>query len=320
MHPRLSKEQRAQLRRARRNEPATTGRGVMTYNPAMARPRVLLLADRSRPDVVELLDDIRSGIAQHAELTGEFETNGDALPANVPADLAVVLGGDGTLLSQARRVVDRDLPLVGVNFGRLGFLAEFDWQSLQQHAEVVFGPDPPIFERMMLAAAVSGPGGDSRHSPVAINDCVVTAGTPFRMIQLQLSIDGALGPALGGDGVIVATPVGSTAYNVSAGGPIVDPKLEAMIITPLAAHSLAFRPFVLCPDCEVRIEVVRANEGTSLVLDGQVSMPVGRGQTVTIQRHAKKARFVANPATTYWQILLQKMRWAATPTYRDRGV
>jgi NAD+ kinase len=228
----------------------------------------------------------------------------------------VVLGGDGTLLSQARRLLDRDLPLVGVNFGRLGFLAEFDWESLQRHAAVVFGPSPPVPERMILSAEVQEPGGAVTHRGVAINDCVVTAGLPFRMIELALTIDGSPGPALRGDGVIVSTPVGSTAYNVSAGGPIVDPRLDATIVTPLAAHSLAFRPFVLTPDCVLRVRVTRGNEGTSLVLDGQVHVCLGTGQTVQIRRDGRRVRFVTNPATSYWQILLDKMRWAAPPTFR----
>ncbi len=211
------------------------------------------------------------------------------------------------------------MPLVGVNFGRLGFLAEFDWQTLQQHAAIVFGPDPPTFERMMLAASVYGPDGEAKHSGVAINDCVITAGMPFRMIELHVAIDSAEGPTLRADGVIVSTPVGSTAYNVSAGGPIVDPQLEAMIVTPIAAHSLAFRPFVLCPSCELTIQVARANPGTSLVLDGQVPVTLEEGQTVIIHRHARKASFVANPSTSYWRILLDRMRWAAPPSYRDRG-
>ncbi len=285
----------------------------------MSRPRVLLLSARSRPEVAELLGEVRQTIARYADITAELDADGQPLPGDTSADLAVVLGGDGTLLSQARRVVCRNLPLVGVNFGRLGFLAEFDWQSLQEHAEVVFGPSPPIRELMILAITSHDRAGNAVHEGIAINDCVITAGSPFRMIELQLSIDGAEGPALAGDGVIVATPVGSTAHNVSAGGPIVDPKLEAMIITPLAAHSLAFRPFVLCPTCELRVEVTRANPGTSLVLDGQVSMPLAAGQVVTIRRHPSTARFVANPATSYWRILLDKMRWAAPPTYRDRG-
>jgi len=289
------------------------------YNPVMARPRVLLLGDRSRPEVVKTLQEIRSFVAKWAEVVGELDTGLDPLPDDVIADLAVVVGGDGTLLSQARRVVDRAMPLVGVNSGRLGFLAEFDQRTLQQHAAIVFGPDPPIIEHMMLAAAIYDGGGAAVYSGLAINDCVITAGRPHRMIELLLSIDGAEGPTLSGDGVIVATTVGSTAYNVSAGGPIVDPKLQAMIVTPLAAHSLAFRSFVLCPDCELNVTVGRANVGTSLVLDGQEPVSLSTGQVVRIHRHPKKVRFVANPSTSYWRILLDKMRWAAPPNYRDRG-
>jgi NAD+ kinase len=285
----------------------------------MARRRVLLVADRSRPEIITVVDAIRAGIAPWTEIAGELDTSDEPLPADLEAELAVVIGGDGSLLSQARRTVDRALPLVGVNFGRLGFLAAFDAHNLLQHAEIIFGPDPPITEHMMLAAAVYDDGGKARHSGLAINDCVVTAGSPFRMIELRVSIDDAEGPSVGGDGVIVATPVGSTAYNVSAGGPIVDPNLEAIVCTPLAAHSLAFRPFVICPGCTVRIDVVRANPGTSLVLDGQVPVPLRAGQRIIINRHPKKARFVANPSTTYWRILLERMRWAAPPSYRDRG-
>jgi NAD+ kinase len=215
----------------------------------MARRRVLLLADYSRPEIAKVADELRAGISQWAEIAGELDTSDEPLPEDVEAELAVVIGGDGSLLSQARRVVDRALPLVGVNFGRLGFLAAFDAHNLLQHAAIIFGPDPPITEHMMLAAAVYDSEGEARHSGLAINDCVVTAGSPFRMIELRVSIDDAEGPTVSGDGVIVSTPVGSTAYNVSAGGPIVDPNLEAMVVTPLAAHSLAFRPFVVCPWC-----------------------------------------------------------------------
>ena len=285
----------------------------------MARRRVLLLADYSRPEIAKVADELRAGIAQWAEIAGELDTSDEPLPEDLEAELAVVIGGDGSLLSQARRVVDRALPLVGVNFGRLGFLAAFDAHNLLQHAANNCGPDPPITQHLRLAAGVNDADGEARHSGLAINDCVVTAGAPFRMIELRVSIDDAEGPTVSGDGVIVSTPVGSTAYNVSAGGPIVDPNLEAIVVTPLAAHSLAFRPFVVCPWCTLRIDVVRANPGTSLVLDGQIPVPLAAGQRVIIQRHPKKARFVANPGTTYWRILLERMRWAAPPSYRDRG-
>lgn len=285
----------------------------------LARPRILLLADHSRAEVTGLIDEVRRTISQHAEIVAERDANGDSLPHDIEVDLAVVLGGDGTLLSQARRVMDRQLPLVGVNFGRLGFLAEFDWISLQQHATTVFGPDPPVQGQMVLAIEVCEKDGRCAHQDIAINDCVITAGHPFRMIELQISVDGDVGPAMTGDGAIIATPLGSTAYNVSAGGPIVNPKLDAMIITPIAAHSLAFRPIVVSANAVVEVEVMRANEGTTLVLDGRVTVPLKIGQRVQVKRHTRRARFITNPSSSYWQILLDKMRWAAPPTYRDRG-
>jgi NAD+ kinase len=267
-----------------------------------------------------MLDDVRRLIQSHATIVAEIEANDGPLPGDLKADLAVTLGGDGTMLSQARRLADRRIPLVGVNSGRLGVLAEFDANGLQQHAAIVFGPHPPIHEHLILDVALIDETGSEVAREKAINDCVITAGPPYRMIELEISISGNEGPMLTGDGVIVATPIGSTAYNVSAGGPIVQPTLDAMIITPIAAHSLAFRPIVVGTGGDVEVTVVRANQGTTLVLDGQAMIPAKAGQRVRVSRHAERARFVANPSSTYWQILLQKMRWAAPPTYRDRGV
>ncbi|MHC4991960.1 MAG: NAD(+)/NADH kinase [Planctomycetota bacterium] len=250
--------------------------------------------------------------------TSSPDADGAALPEDLNADLAIVMGGDGTLISQARRVLARGLPLVGVNFGRLGFLAEFDPQTLRDLAPVIFGPDPPMVQHMVLEAAVSGGGAAEVRRGVALNECVVTAGPPYRMIELRLRIDGTDGPQLAGDGVIVATPTGSTAYNVSAGGPIVHRGVPSITVTPLAAHSLAFRPIVMPPNTRLEIDVARANDGTTLVCDGQVPIPLRAGSRVSIGRHEHAARFVMNPSTTYWRILLDKMRWAAPPTYRDR--
>ncbi|MHC4948322.1 MAG: NAD(+)/NADH kinase [Planctomycetota bacterium] len=285
----------------------------------MPLPRVVLLANRTRSEVIEVLEALHEGLADRVTFTAECEADGDPLPAGIEADLAIAVGGDGTIISQARRLLDTGLPLVGVNVGRLGFLAEFDVRELLGQADVIFGPSPPVREHLLLAVRVLDASGNVVHEDVAVNDCVVTAGPPFRMIELRLSIDGSEGPVLSGDGVIVATPVGSTAYNVSAGGPIVQRHVDAVAITPLAAHSLAFRPIVVGADSSIRIDMGQANEGTAVVLDGQISIPVEAGHAVHLTRHDKRARLVDNPATTYWRILLDKMRWAAPPTYRDRG-
>jgi NAD+ kinase len=139
------------------------------------------------------------------------------------------------------------------------------------------------------------------------------------MIELALMLDGEHGPEFQGDGIIVATPVGSTAYNASAGGPIVHPDVEAIVVTPSAAHSLAFRPVVVPAHQDVSARVVRANEGTTLVLDGHINVGLRVGDTVVAGRHHAMARIVARTAGSYWDTLVDKMRWAEGPRYRAPG-
>lgn len=282
----------------------------------MERHRVVLLADESRPEVAEVLDEVRAVLRAHVEIAIEQDGYDEPLPKMPGVDLAVAVGGDGTVISQARRVLAHGLPLVGVNVGRLGFLAEFDAASLAEHARVIFGPDPPLAEHTVMAAVVRSPAGDVIVEDLAVNDFVIGAGAPFRMIELRLSIDGARGPTLSGDGIIVATPIGSTAYNVSAGGPIVHPELDAMVITPLAAHTLAFRPILVRGSTTLQIETLRTNAGTALVRDGKVVAPLDDGSIVEVRQHAEKATFVSNPDTSYWRILQEKLRWGAPPMYR----
>ncbi len=285
----------------------------------MDRRRVILVADWTRPDVAEICTQVRGVIARHAEVVGELPLEDGPLEPQMKPDLAVVVGGDGTLIRQARRLADIDVPIVGINYGHLGFLAEFDAQSFAEHARVIFGESPRIHEYMLLKTIVRDRDGHARREDVAVNDCVITAGPPFRMIQLQLCIDETDGPQLSGDGVIIATPTGSTAYNSSAGGPIVHPTLQAIVITPLAAHSLAFRPIVLRADSILRVKMQRTNPGTSLLLDGDVATTLRDGDVIEIRQHTKRTCFVANPATTYWRIVLDKLRWAVPPSYRDSG-
>ena len=280
---------------------------------------VLLVADRSRNGVPEALEEVRRIVGAHGRIIEELDANQKPIPSRTAFDRVVVLGGDGTLIAQCRRLIDRGVPLVGVNFGRLGFLAEFDLDGLREHAAMIFGDDPVVRSRMVLDAIVRNARGDLVHEGLAINEAAITAGAPFRMIELKLTLGDRPGPDLVGDGVIVATPIGSTAYNVSAGGPIVQPDLEAIIVTPNCAHSLAFRPIVAPSHIEILIETVRANEGTSLVLDGQAIVPIARGDRVLVGRHHTNAKFIGNPDRSYWDTLVEKMRWGAPPSYRDRG-
>lgn len=233
----------------------------------------------------------------------------------------MVLGGDGTLLSQCRRCVHLNLPLMGINFGKLGFMAEFDMPAVRhRHTEVFDGRPLELADRAMMDVSVLRASGEPEPSGVALNDAVVTAGPPFRMIELALSIDDEPGPTILGDGLIVATPTGSTAYNASAGGPILSPDVQALALTPIAAHSLAFRPVVVSPTSTVQLTVLRCNDepnsimGTMLLLDGQVGTRLRRGDRVVVRLHGQRLHFVRNPGNRYWRTLVTKMHWAARPT------
>jgi NAD+ kinase len=289
-------------------------------------PRSALLSvNTKKPDAARAAADVRALIERHGRLAAQIDAApGPPFTDAQGADLVVVLGGDGTLLSQARRWVNLDIPLLGVNLGRLGFLAEFDLATIALQGANLFGGAPLNTRRVSMLRAEAFRDGNARSffAETALNEAVITAGPPFRMIDLSLSIDGVPGPTVSGDGLIVSTPTGSTAYNVSAGGPIVAPEVDALVITPIAAHSLAFRPIVVGGGSVIDITVSRTNDdgrgsGTALVVDGQVSARLTGGERLRVSRHDRSARFVTNPAGSYWRTLIEKMRWAETPRTRN---
>jgi NAD+ kinase len=294
----------------------------------MPRPRVLILANRQKPPVVAALDSFRPWLASHAEIVAEpdiAKLSREAAAALPRADLALVLGGDGTLLAQARNLIDLDLPILGINFGKLGFLAEYSLDDLRRHWGAIAADQVRRTRRVVIEVSVHDRearfGDPASPRPVwesiAVNDAVITAGAPFRMIELELTIDP--GPdtdgatTFMGDGVIVATPSGSTAYNLAAGGAIVSPDLDALCLTPICPHTLAFRPIVISATTPLLLRVNRANEGTTLVIDGQLPLNLRAGQQVFIRRHARPLILVHNPDLSYWKMLSKKMHWAARP-------
>lgn len=281
----------------------------------MSRRRILLVRDPEREGVAGITARVRAIIEAQGAYAGTLDAEERPLEELPEFDVAVVIGGDGTLIRQARRLVVRDPDIVGVNVGRLGFLVEFDADSLERHAAVALGESPSIRRCAMIEATVHRRGATILREP-AVNDFAVAAGEPFRMIELAISLDGRPGPTMAGDGLIVATPLGSTAYNAAAGGPIVHPEVDAMVITPLAPHSLAFRPIVVAGDAEVAVEVSRANAGTALVRDGMAIARLEAGDRVVMRPHGRAARIVANPDVDYWRVVREKLRWAEPPSYR----
>lgn len=285
----------------------------------MSGPRVLLITNPTRPEFGEVREQILPTIADLASEYHELGMDGPLSDRHLEATCAVVIGGDGTLISQARRLIDTGIPLAGINVGRLGFLAEFDAGTFMEQAAAVLAVEPPVYEHIVAEVTVLDTDDEVLRQDVAINDCTITAGWPHRIIEMDLTIDGVPGPAITGDGVIFSTPTGSTAYNISAGGPIVHRSVEAFVITPLAPQSLAFRPIVTCDTTELEVRLTRANEGTTMVIDGQMPIALEREHRVRVRRYPRKGRLITNPATGYWRILLDKLRWAAPPNYRDRG-
>jgi NAD+ kinase len=290
--------------------------------------RVLLLINRAKPEVVDALPEVRALIAKGGGVVAlEQDTRVDQTPPPAEgAELVVVLGGDGTLITQAARCMPLGLPMLGVNLGKVGFLAEFDLDALRAQARALFNGSEPLQlgERALIEARVERPGAPGGRAILALNDCVVTAGPPYRMVAIGLSIDGQPGPTIQGDGVIVCTPLGSTAYNASAGGPIIAPEVRALAVTPIAAHSLAFRPVVVAGSSTITLSMERVNDaegvdgdaGTTLVVDGQLQGRLRRGDRLVLRLHERPVRLVRNPRGNYWSTLVQKLRWAAPPAAR----
>jgi NAD+ kinase len=295
------------------------------------KPRLILLANRDKPKVVAALRDLRPWLASRANVVAapDIRRLDHRRALRLPrADLAIVLGGDGTLLAQARHLIDLRLPILGVNFGKLGFLAEFGLDDLKQYWDTIVNGPCRRSERLAVDVCVYNTAGEDvwvtgRRPPkpaftsVALNDAVITAGPPYRMIELELALDPRRGQIsttpITGDGLIVATPSGSTAYNLSAGGSIVSPGVDALCITPLCPYSLAFRPIIVSGRATIGVRVKEANAGTTLVIDGQVPVRLRAGQQVIVRRHARPLVLLQHPKLDYWKTLAQKLHWAARP-------
>jgi len=296
-----------------------TAQGRTPIEPAADRPRVALVVNEHKPEAVAAADAIASVIGEHATLVGRrsaFDGSGPPLPPDEPVDLAVVLGGDGTLLGVGGSAIDAGVALLGVNFGKLGFLAEFDADTFHRQAAHLLSARPPMRDVPTLAVTIERDGRELA-SATAINDAAICHGAPFRMIELSVRIDGHEGTTVAGDGLIVSTPTGTTAYNAAAGGPILEPTLPAMVLTPIAAHSLSFRPIVVPAASTIMILADRVNSGngtgTAAVLDGQRVVPLREGDTVRVTVGDRPLRLVVNDERSYWDTLIRKMGWAARP-------
>jgi len=225
-------------------------------------------------------------------------------------EMLIILGGDGTLLSAARHVADAhtDVPIFGVNLGSLGFMAEVSLDELYDNLEKAIAGKLETENRMMLSAAVIR-GGKRLAQYRVLNDVVINKGALARMMQLKISVGTGHLTTLRADGLIVATPTGSTAYSLSAGGPIIHPTLHCFVVTPICPHTLSNRPIALPDTVVVTVCLTSQSEDVSLTLDGQIGFPLITNDVVEIRKSRYKMKLIKHPSKSYYEILRTKLKW-----------
>ena len=237
------------------------------------------------------------------EVDGEVDR--EELPSQV--DLVVVLGGDGTLLSVTRGAIN-GTPILGINMGTLGFLTEHPAESLFPMLHAAIEGRAATVRRERLLVTVETPGRDpSTHC--VLNDAVINKSALARMLDLSVHVNGALVSRFRADGLIIATPTGSTAYNLSAGGPILYPNLGVIVVTPICPHTLTNRPLVLSLDSKVEMRLEKQSEEVWLTLDGQQGFPLSTEDLVRIERCQDPVLLITDQDRSYFQILHRKLKW-----------
>jgi len=278
----------------------------------MQRKRLLILGNMDKPGVPEQIDALRGWFAERGDVLAVSGVKAPLPAAARDADLCIVFGGDGTLLAAVRNLAAYGVPLLGVNMGKLGFLADFDVEHMRKHlADVLAGRIQPV-PRMTFDVTLHKCDGQLVQSPAA-NDVAISAGEPFRMIGVRVTQGQQRIAQYLGDGVVVATPSGSTGYNLSAGGPILAPTLRAMVITPIAPHTLSLRPIVVGPDEPIEIVAETVNPGTTVLIDGQIRFGLCRSEAVTVRPGAEPAQIVPHPGRPFFHTLAGKLHWGHSP-------
>ena len=227
------------------------------------------------------------------------------------ADVAIVLGGDGTLLNAARRLAAHDVPLAGINQGRLGFMTDIARADMIAAIDRLLAGEFTPDRRLMLEASVQR-GGKEIFRTLALNDVVVNKGDLGRMIELEVRVDGESLYVLRADGMIVATPTGSTAYALSANGPILQPAVPGIALVPLCPHALTHRPITICDTCCIDMELVAPHDAR-VHCDGQSHFDARAGDTVRVVRSAHGVTLLHPPGYSYLAMLREKLHWSATP-------
>ena len=230
----------------------------------------------------------------------------EELPKSV--DLILVLGGDGTMIATARMVGDTEVPVIGVNYGGLGYLAEFPLDELFPALEAILAGKYKVDARLMLSVELRR-GEEIVTKNRVLNDVVMNKSALARIIEIEAYLNDQFVNSFRADGLIVATPTGSTAYNLSAGGPVIYPSMNAIVITPICPFTLSNRPIVVPDDSMIEVRLMTDNEEVALTLDGQVGFPVRAGDRVVIRKSRTTFNLVQPANRNYFDVLRDKLKW-----------
>jgi NAD+ kinase len=260
-------------------------------------------AHRTAGELAHWLDE------QKVRICGRPTEAGEALSQDaLDADLIVVLGGDGTMISTARMARDSDVLVLGINYGSLGYLTDFRIEEMFPALEAIIDGQYEIDRRVMLDVELRR-GDTTPSSGRVLNDVVINKAALARIIEIDVTLNSLFVNSFRSDGLIVATPTGSTAYNLSAGGPIVYPSMNAVVLTPICPFTLTNRPIVVPDGAEIELALKDENEGVVLSLDGQIGYPLVAGDRVKIRKSATTFNLVQPPNRNYFDVLRDKLKW-----------
>lgn len=287
--------------------------------PREALKKVLVVSSRWKPQGQTVARDLvveleAAGVEVVPDIDGDIDLGASA----AGADLAIAVGGDGTMLATARALGEHQVPVLGINLGKLGFLAEFNEAEVRRWIAGEVQLDLEVEPRMRLRCAVRGPDGrEVVH--YALNDAAVQQGVPTRLLQLDMEVDGQHATQYRADGVVLSGPVGSTAYSLSLGGPILTPDMQAFIVTPIAPHALTNRPVVVGGDHTLRftLRTKHPDVQASLVLDGHIVLPLPPGGSFEVSRAPLDFLLVTLAQRSYYELLRSKLAWGETPRWQE---
>jgi NAD+ kinase len=281
--------------------------------------RVMMLGFGKRPGVLEEAERLRPIVERCAEVVA-FDFTGQADLSDVNADLTIVLGGDGSILRAAHQMGLRQVPVLAVNLGRLGFLADLSPEELPAILEQIAaeGLQGRVIEHLMIECRVYREGVVVVEQ-LGLNEVAVQTGPSFTMIDIDLYIDSQLVTTYSGDGLILSTPVGSTAHSLSAGGPILRKDLQALLISPISPHTLTNRPVVDSADRVYELVVAKAEPGSAVIVDGRVLCTLSVNDRVRVQKAGVRFKMVAVPQHSYYRTLREKLGWGGRLPHGGAG-